>query len=69
MKGHTCILNLLSSLSKSSYSKGCFLDQAMNRYTSLKGAKTCKIENKGVFLAIVTNFGGKMVENYEEEKD
>ena len=34
-----------------------FQDQAMYARTSFRGAKTCKIGKKGVFLVILTNFG------------
>ena len=34
-----------------------FQDQAMYALTSFRGAKTCKIGKKGVFLVILTNFG------------
>ena len=30
--------------------------------TSFRGAKTCKIGNKGVFLAILTRFGKDMTD-------
>ena len=34
-----------------------FQDQAMYARTSFRGAKTCKIGKKGMFLVILTNFG------------
>ena len=34
-----------------------FKDQAMYARTSFRGAKTCKIGKKGMFLVILTNFG------------
>ena len=30
--------------------------------TSFRGAKTCKIRKKGVFLVILTNFGKDMMD-------
>ena len=33
-----------------------FQDQAMYACTSFRGAKTCKIGKKGMFLVILTNF-------------
>ena len=39
-----------------------FQDQAMYARTSFRGAKTCKIGKKGVFLVIVTNFGKDMMD-------
>ena len=40
-----------------------FQDLAMYVRTSLRGAKTSKNGKNGMFLAIVTNFRKKMVEN------
>ena len=37
-----------------------FQDQAMYARTSFRGAKTCKIGKKGMFLIILTNFGMDM---------
>ena len=37
-----------------------FQDQAMYARTSFRGAKACKIEKKGIFLVILTNFGKDM---------
>ena len=37
-----------------------FQDQAMYARTSFRGAKTCKIGKKKVFLVILTNFGKDM---------
>ena len=37
-----------------------FQDQALYARTSFRGAKTCKIGKKGVFLVIQTNFGKNM---------
>ena len=37
-----------------------FPDQALYARTSFRGAKTCKIGKKGVFLVIYTNFGKNM---------
>ena len=37
-----------------------FQDQAMYARTSFRGAKTCKIGKKGMFLVILTNFGMDM---------
>ena len=37
-----------------------FQDQAVYVRTSFRGAKTCKIGKKGVFLVIQTNFGKNM---------
>ena len=34
-----------------------FQDKAMYARTSFRGAKTCKIGKKGMFLVILTNFG------------
>ena len=39
-----------------------FLDQALYARTSFRGAKTCKIGKKGVFLVIQTNFGKDMTD-------
>ena len=39
-----------------------FQDRAMYPRTSFRGAKTCKIGKKGVFLVIVTNFGKDMMD-------
>ena len=39
-----------------------FQDQAMYVHTSFRGAKTCKIGKKGVFLGTVTHFGKDMME-------
>ena len=36
--------------------KVVFQDQTMYARTSFRGAKTCKIGKKGVFLVILTNF-------------
>ena len=38
-----------------------FQDQAMYARTSFRGAKMCKIGKKGMFLAILTNFGMDMM--------
>ena len=38
-----------------------FQDQALYVRTSYRGAKTCKIGKKGVFLVIWTNFGKDMM--------
>ena len=38
-----------------------FQDQAMYTRTLFRGAKTCKIGKKGVFLVILTNFGKDMM--------
>ena len=38
-----------------------FQDQAMHARTLLRGAKTCKIGKKGMFLVIMTNFGKDMM--------
>ena len=38
-----------------------FHDQAMYARTSFRGAKTCKIGKKGMFLVILTNFGMDMM--------
>ena len=37
-----------------------FQDQAMYARTSFRGARTCKIGKKGMFLIILTNFGMDM---------
>ena len=37
-----------------------FQDQALYARTSFRGAKTCTIGKKGVFLVIQTNFGKDM---------
>ena len=37
-----------------------FQDQALYARTLFRGAKTCKIGKKGVFLVIRTNFGKNM---------
>ena len=37
-----------------------FQDQAMYARTSFRGAKTCKIGKKGMFLVILTNSGMDM---------
>ena len=37
-----------------------FQDHAMYARTSFRGAKTCKIGKKGMFLVILTNFGMNM---------
>ena len=37
-----------------------FQDQALYVRTSFRGAKTCKLEKKGVILVIKTNFGKNM---------
>ena len=37
-----------------------FQDQAMYARTSFRGAKTCKIGKKGMFLVLLTNFGMDM---------
>ena len=37
-----------------------FQDQAMYARISFRGAKTCKIRKKGMFLVILTNFGMDM---------
>ena len=37
-----------------------FQDQAMYTRTSCRGAKTCKIGKRGMFLVILTNFGRDM---------
>ena len=39
-----------------------FQDQALYARTSFRGAKTCKIGKKGVFLVIQTNFGKDMTD-------
>ena len=39
-----------------------FHDQAMYARTLFRGAKTCKIGKKGVFLVILTNFGKDMAD-------
>ena len=39
-----------------------FQDQAMYTRTSFRGAKTCKIRKKGVFLVILANFGKGMMD-------
>ena len=39
-----------------------FQDQAMYARTSFRGAKTCKIGKKGMFLVILTNFGKDMTD-------
>ena len=40
-----------------------FQDQAIyGRTSSFRGAKTCKIGKKGVFLVILTNFGKDMMD-------
>ena len=39
-----------------------FQDKAMYARTSFRGAKTCKIGKKGVFLAILTSFGKDMMD-------
>ena len=39
-----------------------FQDQALYVRTSFRGAKTCKIEKRGVFLVIWTNFGKDMTD-------
>ena len=39
-----------------------FQDKAMYARTSFRGAKTCKIGKKGVFLAILTSFGKDMTD-------
>ena len=39
-----------------------FQDKAMYARTSFRGAKTCKIGKKGVFLAILTSFGKDMAD-------
>ena len=38
-----------------------FQDQALYARTSFRGAKTCKIGKKGVFLVIETNFGKNVI--------
>ena len=39
-----------------------FQDQAMYTRTSFRGAKTCKIGKKSVFLVILTNFGKDLID-------
>ena len=39
-----------------------FQDQALYARTAFRGAKTCKIGKKGVFLVIETNFGKDMTD-------
>ena len=44
-----------------------FQDQAMYVRTSLMGAKTCKLGEKGVFLVMFTNFGKDITEKLRKK--
>ena len=43
-----------------------FQDQTMYARTSLRGAKTCKIGKKGMFLVILTKFGKDMAHKFRK---
>ena len=43
-----------------------FQDQAMYARTSFRGAKTCKLGKKGVFLVILKNFRKDMTDKFRE---
>ena len=70
-RGATCIWSWKSSSSKKKKKKKkkknhvirvVFRDQAMYASSPIRGAKTCKIAKKGVFLVILTNFGKDMTD-------
>ena len=43
-----------------------FQDQAMYSGSSFRGAKTCRIGKKGMFLVILTNFGKNMTDKLQK---
>ena len=61
--GHLYLkLDIILVEKKNHITRVVFQDQAMYARTSFRGAKTCKIGKKGVFLVILTNFGKDMMD-------
>ena len=58
--GHSNVKGVYQARPKIHVIRVVFQEQAMYARTSFRGAKTCKIGKKGVFLVTQTNFGKDM---------